>query len=147
MILDAVTSFERYLPLHPAFKKVADYLRTTSLDALPLGRHAIDGDAIYVNVETYVTQMEKKIEAHRRYLDIQMVLSGRENMGWVPLSQTQEYIPYNTEKDILFVRGTTTLLQATPEVFLIFFPEDAHQPGLQIQEPLAVKKAVFKILL
>lgn len=147
MILDAVTSFERYLPLHPAFKKVVNYVRITSLDTLPLGRHTIEGDAIYVNVETYVTQEEKKIEAHRRYLDIQMVLSGQENIGWVPLAQTQEHIPYNAEKDILFVRGTTSLLQATPGIFFMFFPEDAHQPGLQIQEPLTVKKAVFKILL
>jgi len=44
-----------------------------------------------------------KLEAHRRYIDIQLVLDGTDEMGWKPLSDCHDPVSdYSTERDIRF---------------------------------------------
>lgn len=52
MIHDTLKNFRRYLPLHPRFGRVADFLEKTDLNALADGRVDIlpDGE-IFANVQ------------------------------------------------------------------------------------------------
>jgi YhcH/YjgK/YiaL family protein len=53
---------------------------------------------------------------------------------------------YDAGKDIEFLSVKTSLLvKATPADFFIFFPEDAHRPGLKEETNSPVRKVVVKI--
>lgn len=129
--------------------KAFAFLRDNDLSALELKRYVIDGDNVYAPVSEYLTKNEEdaRYEAHRAYIDIQYVVSGKELIGVAPMSaKMDELEPYNQANDIEFftVRGGENRL-ATPGKFFIFFPEDAHRPGLKDVENSPVRKVVVKV--
>ena len=85
MILDSLENRARYYALNPRLEKAFDYLLSTDLGALPAGRHAIDGDDVFINVMDVDLKRsaDAKLEIHDRYLDIQVLVRGeREAFGW-----------------------------------------------------------------
>jgi len=125
------------------------FLKSHDLSALEIKRYDIDGDNLYAPVSEYLTKNEEdaRYEAHQKYIDIQYVESGKELIGIAPLSQRKDVLePYDGTKDIEFltVAGGENRL-ATPERFFIFFPEDAHRPGLKDGENSPVRKVVVKV--
>ena len=147
MITDTLNHFERYIALHPGFEKVAAFLKETDLSCLKDGHYEIAGNDIFVNINTYETKSAPKVEFHKKYIDVQIVLSGLEQIGWVPTKQVDIDTPYDAIKDIAFGSCATDKLTAKPGLFFIFFPEDAHQPGMTLQTTQTVKKVVFKVKL
>ncbi len=129
--------------------KAFSFLKTSDLQSLELKRYDIDGNNLYAPVSEYMTKNEEdaRYEAHRKYIDIQYIISGKELMGVAPISQKKETLePYDSEKDIEFltVTGGENHL-ALPDRFFIFFPEDAHRPGLKDGENSPVRKIVVKV--
>ena len=125
------------------------FLKTNDLTALELKRHDIDGDNLYAPVSEYLTKNEEdaRYEAHQKYIDIQYVVSGKELIGVAPMSQKKDVlVAYDSTKDIEFltVTGGENLL-ALPDRFFIFFPDDAHRPGLKDGENSPVRKVVVKV--
>ncbi len=125
------------------------FLKSHDLSALEIKRYDIDGDNLYAPVSEYLTKNEEdaRYEVHQKYIDIQYVESGKEFIGIAPLSQRKDVLePYDGTKDIEFltVTGGENRL-ATPERFFIFFPEDAHRPGLKDGENSPVRKIVVKV--
>jgi biofilm protein TabA len=148
MIADTLAQSTRYLALHPAFARAFEFLAQTDLLSLTPGRHAIDGDRVYVSIDHKPGRGREgaRIEAHRRYIDIQLTIEGSEEIGWMPLAGCRLPAgPYDADKDITFFSDRPdTWIQAPAGHFAIFFPEDAHAPlaghGL-------LKKAIVKIAL
>jgi YhcH/YjgK/YiaL family protein len=147
MIVDTLEKSENYLSLHPRFKAAFDFLKSTDLQALPEGRLELDGSNLFALTQCYQTKpvAEGKLEAHRKYIDIQVVVSGEEYIGYAPLTGQAPVDPFNTEKDIGFYHGEANLIKITAGMFAIFYPHDAHLPCRQIQGPCAVKKIVVKV--
>ena len=134
MILDRIEQADLYASLNPHFAKAFAFLRQKGLDKLSDGRHDIDGDNVYALVVkgTCKPPSEAKLEAHRRYIDIQYLISGCDSMGWksCKLSKNSEG-PYNHKTDAeLFSDTPSVWLTLGPGDFAIFFPEDAHAPGV-----------------
>ena len=146
MIFSTLPQTARYAALHPLFPHAFDYIRNTDLPSLAPGRHAIVGDDLFVIIEhaTGRTRADAQLECHRRYIDIQLVLDGVDEMGWKALADCRDPVgDYSMEKDIRFFRDApATWIATPPEHFCIFFPEDAHAPLVSIG---AIRKAVFKI--
>ena len=132
MILAPLAEADRYLALHPLFAPAFGFLRGTDLDAFAPGRHAVDGERVFAIVEACAgrTRAEAKLECHRRYIDIQLVLEGTDEMGWKPLAECIDPATvYDAARDIRFFNDAPASWIATPPgVFCIFFPEDAHAP-------------------
>lgn len=145
MILGALENLDKYAKLHAGIATVKNFLATHNLQALPLGRFEIKGDDVFVSVNAYTTREHSKVEFHKAHVDIQVILEGYEQIGWVPQKDLHNVTPYDVDKDIAFGEGATQKMEAVPGQFFIFFPEDAHQPG--IGNGNLVKKAVFKIRL
>ena len=145
MIVDCLSSFKTYVKLHQHFATILDFLGKNSLNALEEKTYPLLGEDIFLSINCYKTQTDKDFEAHKQYIDVQMVLEGAECIEWCPLNKTQIQTTYDTDKDIMFLSGIGQKFVATKDLFFIFFPEDAHKPGLPIQAPEYVKKAVFKI--
>jgi biofilm protein TabA len=146
MLLCRQADFARYATLHPRFDALARLLETQDFAALPEGRHDLEGDDLYVvSAPQAVTRPEARLEAHRRYVDVQWVVRGTEGMGWAPLGALSiESAPYDAEGDIVFFRdpplGVHTV---TAGCLVVFFPEDAHAPLLG--DGNRVHKCVFKV--
>jgi len=146
MILANLSQSARYATLHPLFPRVFDYIRDTDLYALAPGRYPIVGDELIAIVEHVPgrTREMARLEAHRRYIDIQLVLDGVDEMGWKPLADCYNPVSeYSEEKDIQFFFDAPASWVATPpDAFCIFFPEDAHAPLVAAGE---IRKVIFKI--
>ena len=146
MILDTLANAARYAGLHAGFDRAFQFLSTTNLGALAAGRHDLDGDRIYVLVNHMDGRGEDgaRLEAHRRYIDIQYTFEGDESIGWMPLAGCASPDgAFDEGKDVgFFADRPTTWVSVPPGSFAIFFPDDAHAPlaghGL-------LKKAVVKI--
>ena len=148
MILDLLTSAHRYGALHPGFAAAFEFIAGHDLAGLPLGRHAIDGDRLYVGMfdDQGRGQAGAKLEAHRRYIDIQCALRGSDEIGWRSLADCLEIAaPYAADRDIIFFHERPdSWFTLRPGAFTILFPEDAHAP---LAGTGAVRKAVFKVAL
>ncbi len=146
MILSALSQSARYEPLHPLFPRAFGYMRNTDLYALAPGRYHIVGDDLIAIVEQVPgkTRETARLECHRRYIDIQLVLEGVDEMGWKPLADCHNPVSdYSAEKDIQFFHDAPAAWIATPpDHFCIFFPEDAHAPLVSGGE---VRKVIFKV--
>ena len=146
MIFSSISLSPRYTALHPLFPRVFDYIRNTNLRSLTPGRYDIAGDDLFAIVEHVPgrTRAEAKLECHRRYIDIQLILEGTDEMGWKALADCHSpENDYNTEQDIQFFDDTPTTWVATPpHHFCIFFPEDTHAPLIAKGE---VRKIIFKV--
>ncbi len=145
MIIDVLNNSEKYISLHKDFKLVFDYLKNNDLTSMPCGSYKLRGDDVFFNLQEYETKPVQKLEAHKKYIDIQVVISGREDMGYTDISNTEVLENYNEEKDVMFLKGEVKILRAENKNFLIFYPNDAHMPALAVNEPQTVKKAIFKI--
>ena len=146
MILAKLTEADRYAVLHPLFARAFAFLRSTDLGALEPGMHTIEGEQLFAIVEARAgrTRAEAKLECHRRYIDIQLVLEGIDEMGWKPLVECVEPVAeYDTARDIRFFNDMPASWIATPPgSFCLFFPDDAHAPLVSTG---MIRKVVLKI--
>jgi YhcH/YjgK/YiaL family protein len=121
-------------------------LRRPDLAALPDGRHAVAGDRLYASIEHRAGRGREgaPAEFHRRYVDIQYMVSGIEVIGWRALQDcTQVATPYDAERDVGFYAESPRFWMAVqPGEFAIFLPDDVHAP-LAGEGP--VHKVVMKI--
>lgn len=146
MILSSLSQSDRYAGLHPLFPRAFDYMRNTDLYALAPGRYNIVSDDLIAIVEHVPgrTREMARLEAHKRYIDIQLVLDGVDEMGWKPLADCYNPVSdHSIEKDIRFFNDAPASWIATPpDAFCIFFPEDAHAPLVSSGQ---IRKVIFKI--
>jgi len=148
MILDILENRSRYTGVSPEIERALEYLASTDFSALENGKHPIEGDELFALVLTYETEPEsvRSFEAHRRYIDIQYILSGREIIYWAALQELAPKDEYSVEKDILFLSGTERArLQLSPGSFAVFYPQDAHKPNCTWEKPQQVRKVVVKV--
>jgi YhcH/YjgK/YiaL family protein len=148
MILDVLENRERYGGVSPGIERAFDYLATTDFTSLEDGRHRISADEIYAIVNSYDTEPagERRFEAHRKYLDVQYILSGREFIYWSPAGELRAETSYSEDEDIMFLCGEAQgRLLLTPGAFALFYPEDAHKPNCAVHRPEPVRKVVIKV--
>src|SRR3989338_3821699 len=148
MIFSILSQSDRYAALHPLFPRAFEYIRNTDLLSSAAGRYPIVGDDLLAIVEHVPgrTRAVAKLECHRRYIDIQLILEGVDEMGWKALADcTQPVSDYSAEKDIRFFHDAPATWIATPPgAFCIFFPEDAPAPLVSASQ---IRKVIFKIAL
>ena len=132
MIVATLDQAQTYETEHPAFVKAFNFLRQDSLAELAPGRYEINGDSVFciISNDSGKTRQEARLEAHRKYIDIQYVISGHEEMGWRPITECSDInTPYDAEKDIMFFNDAAkTWTTVPPGSFAIFTPDDAHAP-------------------
>ncbi len=145
MILAPLSEFGTYLNLHPLLSRVEQALITLDFSK--------PGEKIYVDGEKLIaipsfdkgkSRENALLEAHNRYIDVQVCLQGNETMGW--RSRTDCHQPqseFDGAKDIIFYNDQPmSYVSVPPYHFVIFFPNDCHAP--LIGEGF-IRKVVFKL--
>lgn len=145
MILDRLEQLPQYLGIHPHLDIAINALSGMNLKQLPDGRHEVANEAVFINVGTNELGENKTWEAHKKYMDLQIVLNGREAMAWAPAEDLRGFSPYDEQKDLMLSPdahpGSSVLVEAG--MFALFMPKDAHRPGMGTGQ---ARKAVVKVL-
>lgn len=145
MVTAPLSEFKQYLTLHPAFQKVEEFLKTYSFRK-PGERVYINGEKLFaIPALDNAKQKENAfLEAHNRYIDIQVCLEGHEIMGWKSRSDCNNpKSEFDVNKDIIFYHDKPQNYFEVPAgSFAIFFPDDCHAP--LIGEGI-IKKVIFKV--
>lgn len=147
MIYDALSNFRNYVKDHRLFPVVLDYLNGHDLSKLDIGKATV-ASGIYAVVSEYRTGTidNKFIECHKKYVDIHIVISGVERIGVCNKNECKSIEEYNEEKDLEKLVGKVELLTVREGQFAVFYPNDAHVPGLSDgKNQCIVKKAVCKV--
>ena len=148
MIIDSVKNAAKYYSIHPLFAKAFEYINSTDLASTEDGKYDIDGDnlrAIISNKKGVTAEASvAKFECHDKHIDIQLCITGNEQIGWKPREKcTTPNGPYNPDKDVqLYNDQPDTFFSLTDGQFAIFFPEDVHAPMIGDAE---IKKLVVKV--
>ncbi len=150
MIIDHIKNADTYTALHPEFRRAFDFLRTSDLDSLTEGRFDFGAKGNYVIVENYTSKHweDCRWESHIKYLDIQYIVKGREQIAWRGTEGLEITENRFSESDIAFYTSDEALVTTTimnEGNFAVFYPGDVHRPGACIDTPQAVKKIIFKL--
>lgn len=148
MIYDSLAHIENYRGLSANFDRAIEAIRSTDFAALPCERFEVDGDSVYYFIQEPDMRQaaDAQFEAHQRYADIQIVVSGGEDMGYLPVEQVKKWDALDAERDIRFsdVEEKGIRLPLNAGSFMILFPWDAHMPCLKNEFGKA-RKVVFKV--
>ncbi len=147
MIFGNIQNLEEYPFLEEQIKECFAYAKEHDLASYEKGSHEIDGERLFVNVVEYTTTTasERFWEAHRQYLDLHLMLHGTEqidlnfieNMDLKEFVEKDDFLPMEGEKN------SSVILRDGD--FLICYPSDGHRTAVAVDEPEAIKKAIFKI--
>jgi YhcH/YjgK/YiaL family protein len=146
MIVDRLDNPSPLFHLPERLARALEFLRSTDLRAAPLGRIEIDGDRLFALVQEYTTLRPEQCvwEAHRKYIDVQFVVTGAERMGYALLSQMREREPYDAARDVTFFEPANEFVIVRAGTFAIFGPDDVHSPCHAAGKPQRVRKVVVK---
>ena len=148
MIIDNIKNAPLYFGVRERIGAGLRWLQTQDLAKLAAGRYELDGTSLFAIISEYGTKPKDKgkWEAHKRYFDIQYLISGREAIGYACLEACR-LGAYDESKDFQeIVEAPGDFLTLRPGMFMVLAPQDAHMPGLAPDAPGPVKKAVVKVL-
>lgn len=149
MIVSDMQNWDKEKAWFPSvLNRAVEYIQRTDFEALPAGRHPIDGDLMFALVQERETGPNAYLESHEAYVDLQLLLTGEEKIGFYravkPFEVTQNTVE---ENDLIFYRHdqpeTEIVLQ--PGMFAVFFPDDLHRPCVNVGEGMPIKKVVVKM--
>jgi len=149
MIFDRLENHNLY-PFGEAWEAAFDFLKTVTPE-MENKKYVLDGDRLFAGVDSYNTKARDtaKLETHRKYVDIQVLISGNETFEVFQKQELTVSEPYNSEKDAEFYQvpaKTRAKITMDPGHFIVFFPEDAHMPCLMTGiTPQPIKKVVIKL--
>ncbi len=146
MIYDKIENIKNYSQIPEIVKGFMLEIRETR----PVGRIYLNSDkTLWANVDEYTTKPHKdcKFEAHKKYIDIQFMLSGKEIIETAFTDELEITETYDETKDVMFLKDTKnkTVLNMAEGYFALFYPTDAHKPQVAYLTPEKVKKVVVKI--
>lgn len=147
MVLDTLENAHLYTGLGPRFVAAFKFLREQNLATVRAGRHEIQGDDVYALVQDNQTKTGlTKYEAHKRYADVQYIVSGIERIAHMNVKQIEVTQAYDEANDYLLGEGGGgTVLQMRAGMFAVFSPQDAHMPNCALDQPSPVRKVVVKV--
>ena len=147
MIYDKINNIDFYQGLSADICEGLKYLQQIDAD-IPSGVHQIN-PRVKAIVSEYETKLQNEhgYEAHKKYIDIQYLISGAERIACLPIEKLIETEPYNEEKDAAFYKAAINPQEMVigDGYFAIFFPQDGHMPQLCVDKPMKVKKVVIKV--
>ena len=147
MLYDSLKHIEFYKGIHPGVYRALEILRDTDFSQLEDKRYEVDGDNLFFFLQSYETKPDNDTpEAHRKYIDIQFLVSGREKMGVAPLEDMSEEVEARPDGDIWFYRGPMDYITLTAgDRFAVLWPGDAHAPSIAVDRPAPCRKCVVKV--
>jgi YhcH/YjgK/YiaL family protein len=147
MIFDKIENSGFYENINPLLKKAFTYIKQTDFSKLENGKYIIEEDNLFAILQEYETKndIDCKLEAHIKYIDVQYMVSGEELIGVNLLIDQTPYKEYDMENDYALYDDTCSFIKITQTQFAVLFPQDLHKPGIKTNVSGKVKKVVIKV--
>jgi len=148
MIMDTLENLRHYRIPADGLEAALAWLEREDLENLEPGRYPLgeSGAAAILAEGPTVPAEREDWEAHRRFADLQVVLSGAELMGFAPLSSMTPKGPYSEKDDCILLEGDGNFMFVRAGTFAVFMPQDAHKAMLSpASGTVNVRKAIFKL--
>ena len=148
MIIDTLSEARVYFDVHHGMEAAFAFLRDAIHADPEPGEYEIDGRDVYAIVADCVAKEPEdvRLEAHKKYIDIQFSLHGEDRIGWSPLSEcTNVEQAYDSNNDVeLYTDTPKDWFLLRDATFCVLFPQDAHAPlaGTGTSKKVVVKVAV-----
>lgn len=146
--VNALEFYRQYNRSKDTWDKVFAFLADSKkLDTLKPGIYPIDGKNAYTTITEgpEKTEANAKWESHRKYIDLQYIIRGKEKIGRADVDAATITQPYGDARDAANYTADGEYYIATPAEFYLFFPSDAHRPSIHVDGYDVVKKMVIKI--
>ena len=149
MIVDTLRNSHLYYDMAPGLDKAFEWIKNTNFDEVEAGAYEIDGKKVVGLVQEYDTQENPPWETHDFHIDVQFLHKGEELIGYYPrIEEMVKSGEYNQENDYdLYEDIEGDYVTLKDDVIMILFPQDGHVPRKAVNEPMAVKKVIVKIML
>lgn len=150
MIFSKLTAKDPLTAYPKAIRQALEFIQKTDWKTIENGKHPIDGDKMFANVMDMTTRPFEGShpEIHEKYIDLMYWPEGGEKIGVAPYLGVEPILESRPENDIAFLASVDgeSVLTATEGCFGVFFPWDAHRPGLFLEDgPAVSRKCVVKI--
>lgn len=149
MIKNSLKYTKIYYNLSEKIKLGLEFLEKNDLNSMENGKYEILNDDVFINIQDYTSKPETdgKWEAHRKYIDIQVIIKGSEKIGVGEIQDFSTTEPYDEEKDVEFLTTSTPqqFITMKENDYIILYPQDVHMPQICMDKPSYVKKAVVKV--
>ena len=131
MIIDSLKNAKSYYGVSAGIKAGLEFLGSQDFSKIELGRHEL-ANGLYCMVMRYDTKPAEEVqfEAHRKYVDIQLVIEGAEKIECAEISSLKPTSEYDAEGDAQFSAGEGDWVRLGAGTFAIFMPQDAHRPSV-----------------
>lgn len=150
MIYGEIKDLNQYKGISKNLDKAIEYILNEEYKKGIPGKNIIDGDNLYFNYPDCAVTKEVKegfFEGHKKYIDIHIVISGEENLGYTPRSEVKVKKEYDSEGDYELYEGTLkNIFHVTEDRFIMFFPDEPHMALLKVEEIKKITKVIFKVL-
>lgn len=112
------------------------------------GKYFVNDNFFYLVQEYEAVKDEQSVwESHRKYVDIQWIISGCEKIYVSDIQLLQPLDGYDEVSDIIHyhkIENQTAIL-LTPGSCAILYPKDGHRPSRYLGQPCIVRKIVGKV--
>jgi len=147
MIIDEIKNIALYRAMLPGID--AGLAALEKLGTHPeIGRYEFDGGYFMVQEGT-TNPAEGDFEAHRKYIDVQIILEGEETVFWTDIAnlKTSEAYDEAADKEMLSETDPQKIRVDVMKAGTAWaaFPQDAHKPGRHTAAPSAYRKVVMKL--
>ena len=144
MIVDMFSNLIFYKSMIKNLEKGIEAIKKQ--EKLEVGRYEFDGGFFMIQNGFTKPMEEGTFEAHRKYVDIQIVVEGSEDVAWADLSDLKEETAYNEEKDAARFTGVTDhIFHVTTGMCYVAFPHDGHKPVRHVKNQQTYTKIVMKL--
>lgn len=148
MIFDNIKNRALYEGMNERFAVAFNFIEKVTREGAELGKYELCGSDVFAMVQEYEPKEDSGVfEAHKKYIDIQYILSGKEYMECAKEENCTLKDAYIEARDIAFYscNGHHVSLDCEDGDFAIFFPHDIHKPGVKLAEGEKVRKIVVKV--
>lgn len=144
MIIDKMDNILLYEPLLKNLNHGLEAVR--ALPALEVGRYEFEGGFFMIQRGSTKPLAEGTFEAHRKYIDVQILVEGSEEVAWSDITDLTTAIEYNPEKDAERLTGAFDhVMKISEGMFYAAFPHDGHKPVSHTSEQQTFTKIVMKL--
>lgn len=143
MIICPWKDIQKYAALLPGIEEAYDAVNAVAEYEDKMNCSLSNDNRFFVAAGT--TKAPDVAEAHRKYLDIQYIVKGKEVMGWADLSECRLEGEFNEAKDIGRYSGSFEYITINEGMCYVAFPEDVHMPGRHLDVPNDFVKVVVKL--
>jgi len=147
MIVDSFEHIGFYEAMLPNLKCGLDAIKVLqSKGELEEGTYNFEGGFFKVQKGVTKAFTEGTFEAHKKYIDVQILIDGSEEIAWKEIKDLTEVIPYDEEKDAARYSGTfENKILINKGMFWAAFPHDGHKAISHTTKQQSFTKIILKL--